>query len=83
MPDGPCPECGSGDVYVGQGDDSQGLRDQHLVQIRAGGALHDVDTYVCLICGHVRLFVAGRSRPGLAAIVTHNEHWRRAAGHPK
>jgi len=79
MRDSPCPECGSGDIYIGQGNDSQGLREQHPVQIRAGGALHDVDTCVCLTCGHVRLFVADRSRPGLAAIAAHDEHWRRAA----
>jgi len=83
MRDSPCPECGSGDIYIGQGNDSQGLRDQHTLQIRAGGALHDVDTCVCLTCGHVRLFVADRSRPGLAAIVAHNEHWRRAAARVK
>jgi hypothetical protein len=83
MRDGPCPEYGSGDVFIGLGSDSQGLRDQHAVQIRAGGALHDVDTAVCLTCGHVRLFVADRSRPRLAAIVAHHAQWRRAAGRAK
>ena len=80
MRDSPCPECGSTQLYIGPGVAGQGLRDQHPVQIRAGGVLHDVDSCVCLDCGHVRLFVDDRSRPGLAANLPHNAQWRPVAG---
>jgi DNA-directed RNA polymerase subunit RPC12/RpoP len=80
MRDGPCPECGSRDVYLGVSSDGQGLRDEHAVQVRVGSAFLDVQTYVCADCGHVRLFLAGSGPQFLPALAAKNTHWRPAAG---
>lgn len=58
MKTGPCPECNSTEVYFGNvRERGGGLRDEHNVFIPANHHPLYANTYICLECGNVRLFL--------------------------
>ncbi len=79
MKNGPCPECHSTQVYYSTSEDGQGLRDEHSLTIRiAGLANAAVDTYVCMNCGHIRLFLSSENFPDVVAGIAKRKTWKKA-----
>jgi hypothetical protein len=80
MKNGPCPECNSTNVFYSKGQDGEVLQDEHSIDITVAGiADNEVDTYVCMNCGHIHLYL---SPDNLADIVAHfgkNKLWKRVA----
>jgi len=80
MKNGPCPECGSTDVYFGKVREVKGgLRDEHQVFIPTSGMNLYADTYVCLNCGNVRLFLNEQSKKDALAAIPKDKDWTKAA----
>ncbi len=79
MKNGPCPECNSTDVHYAKGEDGEGLRDEHFIVIRIGDLEAEVDTYVCMSCGYIGLFVAPENRREVAAAMGKSKEWKRVA----
>jgi len=78
MKTGSCPECNSTDVYVGNvRDGNGGLRADSSVYIPASRAALEVETFVCLTCGHVRLFLTEKSRQDAASVLPHDKGWKK------
>lgn len=76
----PCPECNSTEVYYGKVRDVQGgLRDEHQVFIPTSGAHLYANTFICLHCGNVRLFLDEKSMKDAAGVVPTDKAWTKAA----
>jgi hypothetical protein len=77
----PCPECNSTEVYFGKTREKLGgLRDEHQVYIPVDmSAPYAVtlytDTYICLACGYVRLFLDEESKKVAAAKLPSTKGW--------
>ena len=80
MKNGPCPECNSTEVYRGKVEEGHGgLRDEHQVFIPANRAVFYADTYICLACGYVRLFLNEKSRNSAANEIPKDKDWTKAS----
>ncbi len=78
MKNGPCPECNSTEIYYATSEDGQGLRDEHSINIRiAGLANAAVETYVCMNCGHIRLFVSPENLADVAVGIGKSKQWKK------
>jgi hypothetical protein len=79
MRNGPCPECQSNQVYYGRARDGRGgLRDEHQVFIPTKRGSLYADTYICLNCGYVRLFLDAKSLQDAASLPALPD-WTKAA----
>ncbi|MBI3159617.1 MAG: hypothetical protein HYZ26_08480 [Chloroflexi bacterium] len=77
---GPCPECNSTEVYYGKTREVQGgLRDEHQVYIPTSGLPLYADTYVCLSCGNVRLFLDEESKKDAATQLPTDKGWTKVS----
>jgi hypothetical protein len=66
----PCPECGSTEVYYGKVRERKGgLRDEHQTFIPTSGSDLYADTYICINCGYVRLFLDEKSKKDAVSII--------------
>jgi hypothetical protein len=80
MRNGPCPECNSTEVYYGETRGRQGgLRDEHQVYIPTGGPHLYAETYVCLSCGCVRLFLDEQGMQDAAKQVPADPGWTKVS----
>lgn len=76
MKSGPCPECNSTEVYFGKVRERHGgLRDEHQVVIPTDADHLYADTYICVSCGSVRLFLDEKSMKDAAAILAKSKNW--------
>jgi hypothetical protein len=81
----PCPECNSTEIYFGKVREKQGgLRDEHQVYIPVdlsapyADTLY-ADTYICLACGNVRLFLDEGSKTTAAAKLPKAKGWSKVS----
>jgi ribosomal protein L37E len=80
MKNGTCPECGSTQVYVGKGTESQGLRDEHSIHLAIDGlnTLY-LETYVCANCGYVRAFALDQDLAQIRAGIGKSKPWNKVS----
>jgi hypothetical protein len=75
-----CPECNSTEVYFGKVREvNGGLRDEHQVFIPTDASHLYADTYVCIACGSVRLFLDEKSMKDAAATLPKSKNWTRVS----
>lgn len=74
-----CPECHSTEVYYGKVRERQGgLRDEHQVFIPTNADNLYADTYICLNCGNVRLFLDEKSKKDARESIPKDKDWKKA-----
>lgn len=79
MKNGPCPECKSTEVYYGKVREVKGgLRDEHQVLIPTGRDVLYADTFICVSCGAVRLFLDEKSMQEAVAVLPNSKDWKKA-----
>ena len=73
-----CPECKSTEIYYGKAREMQGgLRDEHQVFIPTSGMNLYANTFICLSCGNVRLFLDEKSMQDAAATLPKDKNWKK------
>lgn len=78
MKNGPCPECKSTEVYFGTVREVKGgLRDEHQVLIPTNRDNLYADTFICISCGSVRLFLDEKSMQEAAAVLPNSKDWKK------
>ena len=74
----PCPECNSTEVYYGNVREVKGgLRDEHQAFIPTSKDNLFANTYICLHCGNVRLFLDEKSLKDANAILPADKDWKK------
>jgi DNA-directed RNA polymerase subunit M/transcription elongation factor TFIIS len=74
-----CPECGSTEVYFGKVRERLGgLRDEHQVFIPTSLDNLYTETYICVNCGYVRLFLDEKSKKDAVRLIASDKGWTKA-----
>ncbi|HMX75782.1 MAG TPA: hypothetical protein PKE35_16125, partial [Anaerolineales bacterium] len=76
MKNGPCPECNSTEVYYSNVREGYGgLRSDYTVYIPTSRMALQIETYICLNCGRVRLFLNEKSKADIVGELPKAEGW--------
>ena len=80
MKNGPCSECGSAEVYCSNVREGYGgLRSDYTVYIPTSRTAAQVETYICLACGSVRLYLNEKSKADILNELPQAEGWTKAS----
>ncbi len=80
MKNGPCPECNSTEVYCSNVREGYGgLRSDYTVYIPTSRTALQIETYICLTCGHARLYLNEKSKADIVYELPQAKGWKKVS----